>query len=61
MTSRRQSLGDDPHMNDNLANPSLVNPAATPLAVDFRDVTKRYAGHLALDGAIRLNEPDGVR
>ena len=29
-------------MNDNLAAASLVNPASSPLAVDFRDVTKRY-------------------
>jgi hypothetical protein len=35
-------------MNDNLATASLVNPESTPLAVDFRDVTKRYDGQLAL-------------
>ena len=35
-------------MNDNLAAASLVNPASSPLAVDFRDVTKRYDGQLAL-------------
>ena len=35
-------------MNDNLAAASLVNPASSPLAVDFRDVTKRYDGRLAL-------------
>ena len=37
-------------MNENL--PTILGGSrGTPLAVDFQDVSKRYDGHLALDGA----------
>jgi ABC-2 type transport system ATP-binding protein len=37
-------------MNENLTT-ILGGSRGTPLAVDFQDVSKRYDGHLALDGA----------
>src|SRR5262245_29947507 len=38
-------------MNDYPEPSSLPGPTPTPLAVDFRDVTKRYDGQLALTRA----------
>jgi ABC-2 type transport system ATP-binding protein len=37
-------------MNENLTTLSGGGSSAVPLAIDFRDVSKTYDGHLALDG-----------